>query len=911
MKRTASLIVACLAACAVRGQENFLPLKLGEDWKLFLKVEAPRTLDRVPASLPSRDGKPIASRTARLKDDSIDLGALAGGKFESRDMAVLYNEFSVEKPGSMRIGVAADYWLEAYANGDMIYSTMAGGNGGTDYTPDAHVFTFPVKAGKNLLAVKVLSGADGWRFVCGTPRLQGAENVKFEPDAVWKVVDMKELQVKAGSALDQSSLAAMPKEGGFLAWLGLTSPDQRLPRLGIGPTGKLVAGDVPARLRGMGINYPWVYGDAGKDERWKDTWRDNAITARRQGYNLVRTGFDVGVDGMAFQPEIIDKADYLTSQLGARGLYTYLISNVYLRHPWDPGTERQDYALRLYLGDPAIRKAWKHGADTLMNHVNSYTGLAWKDDPNIACVELYNEQEWGFFHPKAKLAPETRAEFDAKFQAWLEAKYQNPAALAKAWGDASLDAFAKVSTPESFPSRGEDTKTNDFLLFCAELSRQNLEWMEETLRAAGYKGLVAQYNLSHWLGGLEAKYEGSQVSIANTYHNHPSSFMSPGSRTGQNSSVGGAAGYWRGIASMRFADRPFCETEFNHAMWNPYQHECGAVFGAYSAFQGFDALIIHEGASFFRAKDPLDCFNVGRSPVVRANEFLSGCLFLRGDVKASSRRVELDIPKEYLETNGNSGRGVSGEQNKLALLTGFSVSFPWAKRPAGVGNPPKPDLVLAPANGSQAMANGGGWAVNSIDAKDAKFSLDAAVACLRAKAILPEANLSDPARGVFQSDTGEITMRTKENLLKIATPRSEAVTLEGGKGELVGQLEVLGSDVSALVAACAVDQEALGDSKRVVLIYATEVANSGMELSPDRVTLVKLGTQPVLMKTGKLAIKLKNANAAAMSLYALGFDGARREKLPLRFKDGVLEIALDTAALKDGPTPFFELSVED
>ena len=94
---------------------------------------------------------------------------------------------------------------------------------------------------------------------------------------------------------------------------------------------------------------------------------------------------------------------------------------------------------------------------------------------------------------------------------------------------------------------------------------------------------------------------------------------------------------------MRFADRPFIETEFNHSFWNPYQHEGGILFGAYSAFQGLDALMIHDAAVFFYAdrQPALGTFSVGKSPIFRANEFLLGCLYLREDVKVSpaSRRA--------------------------------------------------------------------------------------------------------------------------------------------------------------------------------------------------------------------------------------------------------------------------------
>ena len=83
-----------------------------------------------------------------------------------------------------------------------------------------------------------------------------------------------------------------------------------------------------------------------------------------------------------------------------------------------------------------------------------------------------------------------------------------------------------------------------------------------------------------------------------------------------------------------------------------------------------------------------------------------------------------------------------------------------------------------------------------------------------------------------------------------------------------------------------------------------------MELSNDHVAMINLGKLPVLMKVGKLEATFKNSNGAKMSLYALGFDGSRRERLPLIFTDGLLKINLDTATLKNGPTSFFELTSE-
>lgn len=73
------------------------------------------------------------------------------------------------------------------------------------------------------------------------------------------------------------------------------------------------------------------------------------------------------------------------------------------------------------------------------------------------------------------------------------------------------------------------------------------------------------------------------------------------------------------------------------------------------------------------------------------------------------------------------------------------------------------------------------WAASNVagtGAGDKKFDISQAAKRLREAGILPADNATDPAKGVFQSDTGEITMRVKEELVKVATANTEAVALQ-------------------------------------------------------------------------------------------------------------------------------------
>ena len=888
--------------------EALQPLTLSESWQLFLKVKPPETFSRRPKTLTGPQGKSVTAQTVKLKNNVVNLGEMTGKAFQEGDTAVLYNEFECQKSGLMQLGVAADWWMEVYVNGKTVFGTMKNGNGVQTFAPADHTLYVPVKAGKNLLAVKVQSGSNGWLFACGIPETTPPAapvlpNVKITADAVWKPVDMAAVAVQENSALDLSSLVDAPAgkhgrvivgPGGFLAFAGQPSRSVRL-----------------HGFNGVGREI-WQYG-SDRDFRIRAVAFAQAV--RRQGYSLVRLNMfecficaDAKKD-MEINPKFMDRWDFLMAALKAEGVYSHLVIASYgLFWPNAFASEvyrkRNVHKLKMYLGSEWERTHWRYGAETLLNHVNPYTSLAWKDDPSLAVVEFYNEQEIGIKHIPETIEkdPETRALLERKWREWLKNKFKG-----------QLPPEFKGIVPDQAPipnMRGETELTNQFSLFLGDLARESASWCEKVARKTGYQGLTTQYNFSKTIGDSAVRWELDQVVEMNGYFNHPSQGMRPGSQIAQTSSVEKSADYWRGINSTRLAGRPMLVSEHNHCFWNRYQHEGGLVFGAYSALQGYSSIMIHSGPVVLKLKNHIvENFSSGSSPIVRANEFLSACLFRRGDVQTSPHRLELRIPRLFLMTAGNGFKAVNSEQGKLALITGFALSFPELPRPQGIPvKLPPSSLTLLPAGGGIATATE--WSSSVLDSNDGSFSLVDTVAKLKSSGLLPKSNLSDPAREVFQSDTGEITMRAKEKLFKVVTPRTEAVSLEAGKRETLNLLRVENSSVPAAVALCSVDGRSLDSSARMVLIYSTAAANTGMELSNNGVGMVNPGKSPVLLQTGTLNAVFKNGGGTKFSLYALGFDGSRRERLPLQSTENGLEIKLDTGALKNGPTTFFELTAE-
>lgn len=466
----------------------------------------------------------------------------------------------------------------------------------------------------------------------------------FTANDEWKPVDMSDIRVKAGSALDFSKLVEL-------------GPAGKHGRVIARPDGRLAFSDAPdqaQRFFGYNMVLIGVFGtfNGKTDEETKANIREYIALVKRQGYNVLRSLcldtylMSKSQKDLELNPDALDRFDYFVSVMKQEGIYLYL-----------------DLA--------------KHS---------------------------------------------------------------------------SLD---EIPLPDSAYS--VDKMGNEFGAFLGSLQVDMLAWYQGVAKEIGYRGLHSLYDYGQINRDHAARAALPAVAM-HGYHAHPSGFSATGSQCRQDSSVGTAGGYWRSICGTRLLGKPFLITEHNHAFWNQYVHEDGLLFSAYSALQDFSCVLVHENAVWLEAKTPLIDFDIGRSPIGRANEVIATCLYRRGDVTPAKSRVELRLEPDYLRANMN--RPTNSEQTKLALLCGFGLNL---THTAQAKHNQKSDLVLAPAEGTAVTISD--WAVSIAEDKSGAFSLPKAVDALHARGLLPANNLSNPAKGIYQSDTGELTLFAQENRL--------------------------------------------------------------------------------------------------------------------------------------------------
>ena len=136
-------------------------------WTVFApmnrKFKAPSgELNTIPSSLNG-----VKGRKAQLMANTLDLAPFLGGKGAYK-CAWAFAELNTPIACDYTLGASADWWMEFYLNGKKIFDTMENGNE-KPVKINSHIATVHLKKGKNILAVKVITGKASSDFVIGGP----------------------------------------------------------------------------------------------------------------------------------------------------------------------------------------------------------------------------------------------------------------------------------------------------------------------------------------------------------------------------------------------------------------------------------------------------------------------------------------------------------------------------------------------------------------------------------------------------------------------------------------------------------------------------------------------------------------------------------------------------------------------
>lgn len=180
---------------------------------------------------------------------------------------------------------------------------------------------------------------------------------------------------------------------------------------------------------------------------------------RKLGVNLVRFQYmdfsydwaatvsilDMATGFRSIQPEQARKFDWFVYQLKQNGIYSALTLMSARAPRVEDGISPAALDSIPWLAQgfnflyPQARAAHKTVARALLDHVNSYTGTAYKDEPAIASMELLHRQSMLTFHHASQdfagilFSGQMSRRVDTLYNNWLRNRYGSTTALLDAW----------------------------------------------------------------------------------------------------------------------------------------------------------------------------------------------------------------------------------------------------------------------------------------------------------------------------------------------------------------------------------------------------------------------------------------------------------------------------------------------
>ena len=178
---------------------------------------------------------------------------------------------------------------------------------------------------------------------------------------------------------------------------------------------------------------------------------------RKMGFNLIRfhhldngwsreSLFEWNNDTRHLNPETLDRLEKFIAELKRNGIFINMNLHVSRTFNSRDGVPHADSILNFGKGvtyfDPQLIELQKEYAEQLLTHRNPYTGLALKDDPVMAMVEITNENSlyrmWRDGSIRARAAggdfPTRHVKLlDQQWQQFLQEKYTTTQQLHEAW----------------------------------------------------------------------------------------------------------------------------------------------------------------------------------------------------------------------------------------------------------------------------------------------------------------------------------------------------------------------------------------------------------------------------------------------------------------------------------------------
>ncbi|NOU69136.1 hypothetical protein GC096_34545 [Paenibacillus sp. LMG 31461] len=600
----------------------------------------------------------------------------------------------------------------------------------------------------------------------------------------------------------------------------------------------------------------------------------------------------------------LDNFDYFNALLKARGIYIDLdiLSFANFKNVPSLGESVYGSTASKYLATllPEGQAIWQSFAYQLFNHVNPYTTVALKDEPQIMGVSPMNEVIL------------YNADFsNANFKALMLADFNN---YLTGKGKPEIETF-----PNNFWSAVGDTK-NDLAEYFTEKQFATYGAMKSYLKdTIGIKAPIGGIN---YINDSLANYWRTQADVHETHlyngivdgrgksfkynpltHPRYSMIFAPESSANYVPQYGSFIfkNYIPGLALGQLYNKPFALTEFNHEFPNKGRDDIGLMTAATGAYQGWDMLNRFHYVS--RVNEAVNQTPQGGSTsfdsltdvLATMSEYQGTLVFRQAHLTPADAKFVIVRDKTYVTTHASATENESPERNRMYIPHLFKTVTVYADKP---GEPYAiykitPDLTDAQiANGDIPAANKI-TITNSMTLKQVAETFINAIDDTSLKTSML-ANLND---NKLVSDTGELLFDLNLNTYFINTPYvvAAAGTMNNNSYEL-GPITMEANLSKGTLSVASLDDQPLDESGRMLVIYTTDAAATGeREETVSGVTYYYRGDLPTQAKYGTAEVKLKTTKTpSAYKAYKLTMNGVRLQEIPISVLGDTITVPLET-----------------
>jgi hypothetical protein len=561
--------------------------------------------------------------------------------------------------------------------------------------------------------------------------------------------------------------------------------------------------------------------------------------------------------------------------------------------------------------DETLKAAYKEWVRVLYTEVNPHTGIALKDEPAVAVIQIKNEDSV-LFWTIGLMKPNHKATVERAFHAWLLSKYSTIQGAYNAWSNEQVEGdnaaggrmvlygiWEATEGAKQNQSAGKSARVSDQLEFMTRHQQNFYTEIYNHYKSLGCKQLI---NANNWRPADPSvmfdaeRWSNSSVDVmaVNRYYDPGHQGENNGWRIDPGHTYIGESVLKNPtqlpINIKQVDNKPFFVTESGWNLPHKYQAEGPFLIAAYMSLTGIDGFFWFSASSHKIDPNPYyPWFNIGPN----------------GDQKAMSRwtasvpgQMSLFPANALLYRKGYITQGATVVHEERTLASMWKRELPMITEEAGFD--PNRDSWSNANNPSETEVAPVAYLAGAVEVKYGGNPANSVVSPTLG-------TLLDFTSKTVTSSTGQLKWNYDKGICTMNAPKAQGVTgfLSTTPSVELADVTIMSKNPYAAINVVSMDDKPLSNSEQILVQVGTVYRPTGWVEKPVKVTInnqQKDGFE--IVNTGRMPwqgqvtdVKIKIKNTLITSAYVLDLAGYSKQEIPVERHTDYITLTLPKNAM--------------